>query len=125
MSKLKLVSKLGTVALLGSALILPSTPPEKASASENTTKPVTTEPVNELNGNLYQYEQLVTTYGWPWTAITKTITKNYNSADVPAAVYYTEYIDGKWYSGTLERTGEIVKLGPTIWQATYTGKINY
>ena len=84
-----------------------------------------TEPVSELNGNMYQYDELVTTYGWPWTAITKTITKEYSSAaSVPESVYYTEYINDKWYSGTLKRTGEVQRLSHA-WRATFTGKINY
>ena len=67
----------------------------------------------------------VTIQGWPWTAITKTIKKEYTSASaVPESINYQEYIDGKWYSGTLKRTGDIEKLQYT-WRATYTGKINY
>ena len=59
------------------------------------------------------------------TAISKTITKEYASeVDVLEEVHYPEYIDGKWYSGTLKRTGDIEKLQYT-WRATYTGKINY
>ncbi|MBE6905383.1 MAG: hypothetical protein E7476_03835 [Ruminococcaceae bacterium] len=92
---------------------------ENEASTQNTESPA------ELNGNIYNYDQLVTNDGWPWTAISKTITKNYNLPDVPAAVYYTEYIDSKWYSGELKRTGEIKKLSDNIWQATYTGKINY
>lgn len=66
-----------------------------------------------------------TTDGLPWTAITKTITKDYASeADALAEVYYSEYIDGKWYSGTPKLTGEVQELSHA-WRATYTGKINY
>ena len=65
------------------------------------------------------------TDGLPWTAISKTITKDYVSeADVLEEVHYTEYIDGKWYSGTTKLTGEVQKLSHA-WRATYTGKINY
>lgn len=92
---------------------------------ENEASELNTESVAELNGNIYNYDQLVTNDGWPWTAIPKTITKNYNLPDVPAAVYYTEYIDSKWYCGELKRTGEVIKISDNIWQATYTGKINY
>jgi hypothetical protein len=66
-----------------------------------------------------------TTDGPPLTAISKTITKDYASeADVLAEVHYTEYIDGKWYSGTPKLTGEVQELSHG-WRATYTGKINY
>ena len=66
-----------------------------------------------------------TTNGLPWTAISKTITKDYASeADVLAEVHYPEYIDGKWYSGTLKLTGEVEKLSHAT-RVTYTGKINY
>lgn len=99
----------------------------------------TAEPVNELNSNMswYAYDKLstinewgwswteISNYGYPWTAMSKTITKEYTAVDVPAGVYYTEYIDDKWYAGKLKLTGSVVKIGPGFWQATYTGKINY
>ncbi len=78
----------------------------------------------KLSGDIYERDD-ATTYGWPWTAITKTVKKEYTSAAaVPESIYYEEYIDGKWYSGTLKRTGDIEKLQYT-WRATFTGKINY
>ena len=77
------------------------------------------------HGNIYNYDELVTNDGWPWTAITKTITKNYNTPDVPAGVHYTQYIDSKWYSGQLKASGEVKKISDNIWQASYKGKINY
>ena len=87
----------------------------------------TTKLVNErnLNSNIYEYKKLSTTYGWPWEAITKTVYREYLSPDVPAAIHYTEYIDGKWYSGTLKLTGTVESIGSGFWRATYTGKINY
>lgn len=66
-----------------------------------------------------------TTDGLPWTAISKTITKDYASeAEILAEVHYPEYIDDKWYSGTLKLTGEVQELSHA-WRATYTGKVNY
>ncbi|OEC03017.1 hypothetical protein GY31_04720 [Lysinibacillus sphaericus] len=86
----------------------------------------TKEKVGDMSGNLYTINKdEVTTYGWPWTAITKTVKKEYTSAAaVPDSIYYEEYIDGKWYHGKLKRTGEVEKLQYT-WRATFTGKINY
>lgn len=112
--------------MLAFALVLPFSATQVFSISENEINIKNTESSNTLNGNIYEYEQLVTNGGWPWTSITKTITKNYNSInDVPASVHYTEYIDGKWYGGELKRTGDIIKISNNIWQATFTGKINY
>lgn len=71
------------------------------------------------------YDKSSTTHGWPWTAISKTITKDYASeAEVLAEVHYSEYIDGKWYGGTLQKIGDVVQLSHA-WRATYTGEINY
>lgn len=80
---------------------------------------------NQQKNSICQSQQAAITCGWPWTAKTKTVKKNYNYPDVPASIDYTEYIDGKWYSGELSRTGDVVKISDNIWQATYTGKINY
>ncbi|MEK4629051.1 MAG: hypothetical protein ABS944_03525 [Solibacillus sp.] len=83
------------------------------------------EQIGDMSGNLYEKDGEATTFGWPWTAKDKTVKKEYATASaVPESIYYEEYIDGKWYSGTLKRTGEIEKLQYT-WRATFTGKINY
>lgn len=107
------------------AMVLSLNVGQAFAADKNEINQQKAESANELNGNIYNYDQLVTTNGYPWTAITKTIKKNYNSPDVPASVDYSEYIDGKWYSGELKRTGDVVKISDNIWQATYKGKINY
>lgn len=71
-------------------------------------------------------KRLIKNRGWPWTAIEKTVINRYDDANVPQSIYYTEYIDGKWYGGTLDLIGDVrkPKSGPG-WEATYTGKINY
>lgn len=91
---------------------------------QNEVKADNTKEQVDLSGDIYERGD-VTTYGWPWTAIPKTVKKEYTSAGaVPESIYYEEYIDGKWYNGTLQRTGNIEKLQYT-WRATFTGKINY
>ena len=55
----------------------------------------------------------------------KTVKKNYRSIEaIPAAIYYEEYINGAWYSGDLEWTGEAKVIGSTgLYEATFEGII--
>ena len=70
---------------LVSLLMIPSLYKAKNfSGSESEASTQNSESTKTLNGNIYNYDELVTNDGWPWTAITKTITKNYNTPDVPA-----------------------------------------
>lgn len=109
------------VVSFGSIIIQP-----QALTTDEVGEDYTKEKVGDMSGKLYEINKdEVTTYGWPWTAITKTVKKEYTSAGaVPDSIYYEEYIDGKWYHGKLKRTGEVEKLQYT-WRATFTGKINY
>lgn len=57
-------------------------------------------------------------------SVKRTVKKNYvDAAQIPASIYYSEYIDGAWYVGTLDATGEVVVLSTGLYQATFSGKI--
>ena len=125
MEENKMNKKLLSLTLV-SLLMIPSLyKANNFSRSESEASTQNSESTKTLNGNIYNYDELVTNDGWPWTAITKTITKNYNTPDVPAEVHYTQYIDSKLYSGELKGNGEVKKISDNIWQTAYTGKINY
>ncbi|MBQ6888937.1 MAG: M56 family metallopeptidase [Lachnospiraceae bacterium] len=62
--------------------------------------------------------------GWFQKSVKKTVKKNYvTETDIPASIYYSEYIDGAWYVGTLDATGEVDVLSTGLYQATFSGKI--
>lgn len=56
----------------------------------------------------------------------KTVKKNYKSVtQIPAVIYYEEYINGAWYGGDLSWTGYSRLIpGSKLYEATFKGTLN-
>ena len=78
-----------------------------------------TSELTSQNNPEYIYPEATSIFGK-----SKTVTKNYTSqTQIPASIYYTEYIDGAWWGGTLKHTSTKYLASSGLYQATFTGTI--